>query len=567
MSPVQPASLNWQGRVWDGQIDQFKVASGGVLELDTEGAGEAYIYTDRPMASEVHWDIGFSMDFDPSNSNFIQLFLSLDTYDLEHANGHFLRIGASGTPDAVEFYALEDGEAIFIASSIPNYKAGALIHLRIQYLRSQWHIYQEDQFGNPVLILEINESTVGNKMALKCTFTSSRNDGFTIHRMNSYEIVPDHSPPIIDTVFAPIPGLIRVCFNEEIELSGHRCQIDGVAVDTLYRSLSWNCLEVGTALIFENPSHRTIWLTGIADTSGNSIGILSTEFTYAPRVHPAPGELVVNEIMFDPVSGGAQYIELWCNTQKYLQLEPVSLILYGSTGIDSVELADLELNFQPEPWSYVVLTRDTEVVKARFSSHDAHALYQCELPLMDRSSGRIELIDNHLQRIDIVKFDKDFHLPMISDKRGKALERITYSIGDHGQAFWASAASTVGWGTPGKLNSQLTLANYRNAQIRLTTNMILPEPDGHLDIILIEFGRLAPGYVARGQIYDFSGRVIHTSLPQSIGANSTISVWNGTTEEGKLAPPGLYILLITMYNPLDREKIVHKEVVLLAASE
>ena len=166
MSPVQPASLNWQGRAWGGQIDQFKVASGGVLELDTEGAGEAYIYTDRPMASEVHWDIGFSMDFDPSNSNFIQLFLSLDTYDLEHANGHFLRIGASGTPDAVEFYALEDGEAIFIASSIPNYKAGALIHLRIQYLRSQWHIYQEDQFGNPVLILEINELTVGNKMAL-----------------------------------------------------------------------------------------------------------------------------------------------------------------------------------------------------------------------------------------------------------------------------------------------------------------------------------------------------------------------------------------------------------------
>jgi len=87
---------------WNGDLPNFQVTN-GELQLNAPDAGSS------------SWEIYTRLDFDPSGSNQLRIYLQLDNQDVMAANGYFIEIGETGSEDNLQFYRLDAGDEELIA--------------------------------------------------------------------------------------------------------------------------------------------------------------------------------------------------------------------------------------------------------------------------------------------------------------------------------------------------------------------------------------------------------------------------------------------------------------------
>ena len=262
-----------------------------------------------------------------------------------------------------------------------------------------------------------------------------------------------------------------------------------------------------------------------------------------------PGDILINEVLFNPVPDGEDFVEIYNNSGKQIPLNK----LYLASRDKDLELTQIysltteKLYFEPD--SYLALTKDTNGVFPWFTIECSECFLQMEkFPSFNNDQDYVVLLNNEFEVIDELSYTEDLHLPVFHDREGVSLERISFSAPTNEPNNWHSASSLSGYGTPGYQNSQAGANENEKIKVSFSPESFSPNNDGYNDKYQIELILDKPGYLCNIWVYDASGNLI-TQLAKNIvlGTSETL-FWDGTDETGQRQKLGVYIVLIELYD-------------------
>lgn len=261
----------------------------------------------------------------------------------------------------------------------------------------------------------------------------------------------------------------------------------------------------------------------------------------------APGDVVVNEVLFNPATGGSDFVELYNRSDKIFD---ISGWIIANTQDATDGEKPIVTDFLLFPGEYVVLSPSKSIVAAQYTVENPGALLENDLPTLEDSQGNVSILVQDVV-IDAFDYDDDLHNALLSDKNGVSLERISPEQSTQDRGNWHSAAATVGYGTPTARNSQFLLQPPTPGSdiITLTNNTFSPDGDGNEDVLTFTYAVDKAGYAMNVRIFDAAGREVRNLVNNLLLASEGILKWDGATNDGSRARVGIYVLWVELVHP------------------
>jgi len=262
-----------------------------------------------------------------------------------------------------------------------------------------------------------------------------------------------------------------------------------------------------------------------------------------------PGDVLINEILFNPVAGGSDYVEIYNNSGKEISTNRLYLASRDSK-LELTQVYPLSISKRMiMPGDYLALTKDTNGVFPWFTIVCRECFLQMEkFPSYNNDFDYVVLLDEKMQVIDELFYTEKMHHPLLAEEKGISLERISFSTKTNDIKNWHSASTTSGYGTPGYVNSQEEIENVTSPEITFSPESFSPNFDGYNDEYQIQYNLEKSGYVANISIFDASGRfVMKLANNEILGTSGTI-IWNGDDQNGHRQKLGVYIIIVEIFN-------------------
>jgi hypothetical protein len=332
-------------------------------------------------------------------------------------------------------------------------------------------------------------------------------------------------------------------FPASISNAGRLLQLEnalGELIDKFYypkaqSAVSWERLE-GNAYLSTDARGGT-------PGSPNSIPKIEIEEPSEAFPEVEPGEVVFNELLPDPFSGGSEYVELYNRSGRTLFLRTLALATLKADGTLGTSYPLSALSSPMDIEEYALLTKDKEAVAAFYLLSSPNSVHELKIPQLTNTSFTLVLFrTSDSVVIDKVTYSSQWHKTSVKDTKGVALERIDPDAKTQDEKNWTSAAATAGYGTPGYRNSQ-----FRNVETGSSTGISVPvlREDG---LYHIAYYLATPGYRCRIYIYDMAGyRVAEVANHELPGASGEF-LWDGKSSAGSRLKAGIYIFFTELYN-------------------
>ena len=291
----------------------------------------------------------------------------------------------------------------------------------------------------------------------------------------------------------------------------------------------------------------TATVTGSFDCVGNTIGSNNTTIFALPE-QGSSKDIVINEVLFNPLNGGVDFVEIYNNSNKFIDLQNWNLANLDNDSIDNykplIERPKLIL-----PGEFVLLTTNSGAVENDYMNSVSGAFLQMEsFPTYSNDEGDVYLINNLDIIVDEFHYKDDMHFALLNSEDGVSLERIDYDRPTSDDSNWHSAAEDEGFATPGFENSQYQMTNNEGEEIVVEPETFSPDNDGVDDVLNISYNFSEPGYVATVIVYDAKGRLVKTLIQNELlGISGTFS-WDGINERNEKARIGIYIILVEAFS-------------------
>ncbi|MEO0472424.1 MAG: FlgD immunoglobulin-like domain containing protein [Bacteroidota bacterium] len=343
---------------------------------------------------------------------------------------------------------------------------------------------------------------------------SEQMDESSLESTNAYDIDQNIGNPLISQSLAPLLQEVQLTFDQSL------------APATIY----------------------TLRIQGLLDCSGNP---LDTTLQIGLPGIPEPGDVLINEILFNPLTGGQDYVEITNVSDQIIDLSQLR-IGEGFVGNDSI-FNDNSISEESRlmlPGDILCLTRDVAIQKQiYFPPPSALFLETDDFPSYDDREGVCVIFDLNGSVLDKFAYLDDFHFPTLVDDDGVSLERISLQVPAAQNDNWHSAAASVNYGTPGYANSQILELSESPSAVRLEPETFSPDDDGVDDVIAIQYNLDFPGGNVRINVLDARGRLVRT-LVQNIltSPQEGTFFWDGADDKGTKADIGIYIIQFEVSN-------------------
>lgn len=392
---------------------------------------------------------------------------------------------------------------------------------------------------------------------------------------------PDLLPPVI--IFAKeISGnLIQVQFNEFITLTPDLT----FHLDNTPLSVREFHPSRANSILLEPFSAKTKFSSKIL--RGSNLSDIKGNISEAVDVPLAqelkPGDLVVNEIMYNPLSNSedniadqSEYIELRNIRDYAVSLEGISIHDAPDENNEIRSLLPVNTEYRWVPAQGVVLIyADEEPIFGQSKTARFFGLADEGVPnalRIDRSTlslastGDAVFLTNYSGiTIDSVFYGDSWHNPNLLDTRGIALERISPTGPGNDASNWSSSIGALG-GTPGSENSIYQLQNESPVLpgISFSPNPFSPDDDGNDDHLFINYKLDEPDYLLKARIYDRYGRLVRMlANGQPAGFEGSL-IWDGRKNDGSSNRIGIYIVVLEAFNSAQGKNMAFKKTLVLA---
>lgn len=273
------------------------------------------------------------------------------------------------------------------------------------------------------------------------------------------------------------------------------------------------------------------------DCAGRVINPISGRLSKTESIEK--NDLVINEILFNPPSGGVDYLELYNKSTKAFTIQ--KLKISNEMNQRSVSVAT---NGFILPGSYCVISSNTNWIKSNYKKVDSSLLIIQGLPSLPDDEGNISIWSPAGVLIDSFYYNEKYHYHLLNSNDGVALERIDVNNSSN-KSNWHSAAATENYGTPTRKNS-VTASNSLpdEAVFTLKNKTFSPDGDGIEDDLIIDYTLPDNGYQSQIVIFDDSGRRIKKLYNNVLLSRSGEITWDGKNEDDQIALNGIYIVNI-----------------------
>jgi hypothetical protein len=393
---------------------------------------------------------------------------------------------------------------------------------------------------------------------------SNNINGGTPQIQNSvYALTPDNTPPTLLDARTDGSTVLKMFFSEGMDganlVNSSISTNPALLLDTILINAAY---PDEASFVFSTPftpgQVYEFELLNQSDCNGNQTDFVSS--FVLPQL-PEGDEIIINEILFRPVTGGSDFVELYNKSDKYIDLKDWELANYSNDTIASNKV--IEDHYILAPNDYVVITTDSSFQKTNYPFATSGKFIELSsLPSYNTDSSTVFLIYN-FNVVDRVAYTSDWHFKLLNDDRGVSLERFTSEGPSNDQNNWHSAAESVGFATPGRINSQLNNVTSEGT-LTLSNSSFSPDNDGFEDVLLITWELTDPEMLGKMVIYDDVGRKIKVVFSDYLLGNSGTVKWDGVREDGTKASIGPYIILFEAFNADTGEKISIRKVVTLA---
>ena len=259
----------------------------------------------------------------------------------------------------------------------------------------------------------------------------------------------------------------------------------------------------------------------------------------------AQGHLAISELLFQPHSGEAEYVELYNAGDAPVDLADYHIVRWIG---DSLGRHYPLPSTTVKAHGYIVITRNAASVAANYTVKYPLLLVECSLPPYPDKGGAVILCKADGSLVERLDYSPSMHSRLLRDKAGVSLERRSFSQPANEASNWFSASSTCGYGTPGYENSQSRETLAEESAFSLSSPTLSPDGDDYEDEVVLTYTVADEASVAaRAEVYDLEGVRVRRLLNGAIiGSHGTV-VWDGRDDNGKLLQPGHYLLLIQLY--------------------
>ncbi len=379
---------------------------------------------------------------------------------------------------------------------------------------------------------------------------------------------PDQAGPSLVRVYPVSADTLRLYFTEALDEASvndvsHYSFTQGLSVtDALLEAPFYTTVllrlnrPIGYDTIF------TLSLTdGLTDCIGNMVSNLSRTAAFALPYAAGADDVIINEVLFNPVSYGSDFVELYNTSGKVLDLNSMILANTDEFGLVSstVSIGVQRLFF---PGEYLVLSPDIEQVKTQYFT-PAPAQFELQsLPSYNDDAGTVVVFSASAGVIDSFPYSEDMHNPLLDVEDGVSLERIDMLSPSTDANNWHSAAQAVGFATPGYENSNF-IGSIVAGEGLLTIEpaIVSPDGDGYQDFLLIQYNLPETGYVANIRIFDAQGRPMRDLAQSELLGLDGFWQWDGTNQDGSKVPIGIYIVWAEFFTADGDVKYAKKECV------
>jgi len=307
----------------------------------------------------------------------------------------------------------------------------------------------------------------------------------------------------------------------------------------------------------------TVTVQQLRDCSGNEIGVRN-ECKTGLATKVKPGDIIFNEILFNPPSYGYDYLELYNRSSGIINCSELWLAARELTGNlkDPVNLVKEERAFLPG--EYLLLTENPDWILNHYPNTDGSRMILIgSMPTLPDEIGKIVLLNTSADIIDELDYDHHWHSPLLANESGVALERIRTDLPTNLASNWTSATAATGFGTPGYQNAQYSMDSEDSDFISVEPKVFSPDMDGYQDFLFVHYHLPMAGFIGTISIYDIYGKMVRKLVDNIIWGTAGSFRWDGLDEQQRLLPMGHYILIIQLFRP-DGTIINRKLVTVLA---
>ena len=262
------------------------------------------------------------------------------------------------------------------------------------------------------------------------------------------------------------------------------------------------------------------------------------------------GDVVINEILFNPKDDGVDYIEILNISDKVLDLS--SLLVTKRKG----DYFDVPVSITTRqalcfPGDYWVLTSDQAVVCAQFSCAPLAHFSEVAIPSMNDDEGSVVLVLRDGTVVDEFSYSAKMHHPFVINSEGVSLERVNPFRPTQAPDNWQSASFESGYGTPGSQNSQYSVptSTTTDSEFWLEYDTFTPDNDGMHDLLHLNYQLPQDGFTVYADVFNANGVHQRQLLNGELVGMDGVITWNGLSDKGTLCDVGIYVLFVEAIHP------------------
>ena len=306
--------------------------------------------------------------------------------------------------------------------------------------------------------------------------------------------------------------------------------------------------------------------TNILSCTGDSIFLSERVYLGIPE-DPVWQDIVINEILFNPFPGGADYVEIYNRSKKVISLTGLALASVRKNPPSPADTTYTHINISCKmllPGEYALLCKDfRKIDNYYYCPQDVRPIEPGSFPSYSNENGNIILFNKNKEILDAFTYHEDMHYPLLNSVEGVSLERINFDQPASDATNWHSASQLSGFGTPGYENSQFSEYSTNNNLVWVSPGVFTPGYDGLDDHTNICYNFDRPGYLATIMIFNASGQLVrHLVNNELLGSSGSYS-WNGVTDNNQKATTGMYLILVELID-LDGNVVRYKKTVVVA---
>ena len=381
---------------------------------------------------------------------------------------------------------------------------------------------------------------------------------------------PDVLNPFPERATLPGDSIVRVYFNESMDsislltkesyLADHNI---GVPIEIFPEGPFYKSVLLKFNKSFISGNIYTLTIDNVSDCSGNIADAGNTvRFARATAVDSL--DIIINEILFNPIADGVDFIELYNRSDKTIDLKNFTLSSRDAyTGELKNVCAVIKENYLIFPGDYLLLTTNINNLEEQYIlKSKTNYIEPDKMPTFPDNEGTVVITDPQLNSIDELRYSESMQFALLNNVEGISLERINSEWPTNDPGNWHSAAEDAGYATPGYENSQQKLSEQTSPEFVVEPEVFSPDNDGKDDILLIKYTLPDPGNVTNITVFDAKGLLVRHVARNAILGTSGVFTWDGLDENHRKASMGIYVVFIETFDLNGKTRKIKKNCVL-----